>query len=437
MASVIFYFQVHQPYRLRRYSVFHRDPFYFDDAQNERILRKVADKCYRPATRLILDLVERHEGDFRVAYSLTGTVLEQLERWAPDVLELFQELASTGCCEFLGETYYHSLASLYSPQEFAEQVTLHTRRIEELFGQTPRVFRNTELIYSDHIAELVSRLTSADGAPQFKAVLAEGVDRLLGHRSPNHVYSAGRELEGDAGGPLAVLVKNYRLSDDIAFRFSNRGWSEWPLSADKFARWVHQINGDGEICNLFMDYETFGEHQWADSGIFEFLDKLPRAVLDLAPGRNGFMMPSEAVEGREPVGAYYAPEYTSWADSERDLTAWRGNAMQENALEEFYRLEAPIKRAVEAAGVAGDEHAIASAGYLIEDWRKVSTSDHFYYMCTKFFADGDVHRYFNPYDSPYDSYINFMNVLDNMRERIVALRPQPAGGAPGAGAATA
>jgi len=430
MASVVFYFQVHQPYRLKRYSVFHNDPFYFDDAKNEQVLRKVADKCYRPATRLILDLVKRHGGAFRVSYSLTGTVLEQLERWAPDVLDVFREMADTGCCEFLGETYHHSLASLYSDSEFAEQVTLHTRKIEELFGQTPRVFRNTELVYSEQIAQLVSQLTDEDSAPRFGAVLAEGVDRVLGHRSPNYVYRPAGGFAGRDGKPLALLLKNYRLSDDIAFRFSNRGWSEWPLTPEKFAKWVHQINGDGHLCNLFMDYETFGEHQWADSGIFQFLEALPQAVLDVAPGQNGFLTPSEAIARFEPVGEYVAREHTSWADTERDLTAWRGNAMQTNSLDEFYRLEPLIKRKLAEARASGDEQASTNARYLIEDWRKVSTSDHFYYMCTKFFADGDVHKYFNPYDSPYDSYINFMNVLDNLRERLARVDSTPRGDVP-------
>lgn len=414
MASVVFYFQVHQPHRLRRYSVFDSDPFYFDDSKNEEICRKVADKCYRPATELLLELVKRHEGRFRISYSLTGTVLDQLERFTPDVLDTFKRLAETGCVEFLGETYYHSLSSLLSPTEFAEQVRLHTERIEGLFGMTPRVFRNTELIYSNELAGLVGSLTDADGKPSFDGMLCEGVDRFLGYRSPAYVYAPPK---GRDGGPFGLLLKNYRLSDDIAFRFSNRGWSEWPLSADRFAEWVNQINGDGYLCNLFMDYETFGEHQWADTGIFQFLDALPAKIFDVAPGQNHFNTPSEALAQFEPVGAYDVPEATSWADTERDLTAWIGNAMQSNALDELYSLDRTIKDGLKVAIAGGDEEDISLATYLLEDWRKLTTSDHFYYMCTKYFADGDVHKYFNPYDSPYDSYINFMNVLDNIRER--------------------
>jgi alpha-amylase len=418
MASVVFYFQVHQPFRLRRYSVFDDDPFYFEDARNAEICRKVADKCYRPATQLILDLVRRHKGNFRVSYAMTGTVIDQLERWAPDVIRTFQDLAGTGCCEFIGETYYHSLSALYSRAEFNEQVEMHTRRIQALFGQTPRVFRNTELISYNDLAWHVSQMKDEQGNRRFKGMLCEGVDRLLGFRKPTFAYQPPGKPTGRDARPFALLLKNYRLSDDIAFRFSNRGWSEWPLSAEKFAQWVHQINGDGYLCNLFMDYETFGEHQWADTGIFQFLSALPEKVFDIAPGQNHFTTPSEAIDQFPPVGEYDVHDPISWADTERDLSAWRANAMQWNALEEVYRLERPIKERVAAAAGGDDPDELAHAQHLLEDWRKLTTSDHFYYMCTKYFADGDVHKYFNPYDSPYDSYINFMNVLDNVRQRL-------------------
>jgi alpha-amylase len=424
MASVVFYFQIHQPHRLRRYSVFDSDPFYFDDARNAEILRKVADKCYRPATQLILDLVRRHKGNFRISYSITGTALDQLERWAPDVISLFQQLSATGCCEFLAETAFHSLSGIYSRREFDEQVDMHCRRIQSLFNYTPRVFRNTELIHNNDLAWHVSRMRDESGMPRFKGMLCEGVDRLLGFRKPTYVYTPPGRPVGVGDKPFALLLKHYRLSDDIAFRFGNRGWEEWPLTAEKFAKWVHNINGDGYLCNLFMDYETFGEHQWADTGIFQFLSKLPEAVFDIAPRENHFITPSEAIDQFLPVGEYDVPEYTSWADTERDLTAWRGNAMQWNALEELYRLEGPIKARLERAIREGNGDEKAHAAHLLNDWRKLTTSDHFYYMCTKYFADGDVHKYFNPYDSPYDSYINFMNVLDNIRQRLSA---EPAG----------
>lgn len=419
MTSVVFYFQVHQPYRLKRYTVFDEHPFYFDDANNRKIMEKVAGKCYRPATQKILDLVRRHQGRFRVSYAVTGVCLDQMAAWAPDVIDLFKRLAESGCCEFIAETYHHSLSFIYSKQEFERQVDLHSERIRDLFGQTPTVFRNTELIYSNDVSRHIMQMTCPEGRPRFKGAIAEGVDWLLGFRSPNYVYRPpGPVVAGRDGRPFSLLLKNYRLSDDIAFRFSNRGWAEWPLTAEKFARWVNQINGDGFLCNLFMDYETFGEHQWAETGVFDFLDAMPEKVFDVNPGHNHFNTVSEALAQFEPVGEYDAPNLTSWADTERDLSAWLGNAMQHSALQEVYRLEGEVKRRAQDAEASGDEHEKAYARYLIEDWRKLTTSDHFYYMCTKYFADGDVHKYFNPYDSPYDSYINFMNVLDNVRTRV-------------------
>ena len=388
MATVCFYFQVHQPYRLRRYSIFDTDNNYFDDYKNGQICRKVARKCYLPANRLLLDLIERYQGRFKIAYSLTGVILDQLERYAPEVLSTFHALAQTGCVEFLSETYYHSLSFLYSRDEFSEQVRLHQDKIERLFGQRPTVFRNTELIYNNDLARFICNMG-------FKGILCEGADHILGYRSPNYVYRP-------VGlGDIKLLLKNYRLSDDIAFRFSNRGWAEWPLTADKFARWVSDVNGNGHTVNLFMDYETLGEHQWEDTGIFDFLAHLPDEVFKHPD--NDFKTPSEVIDRYDAVGEIDVPYMISWADIERDISAWLGNAMQSNALYELYRLEPKVRQTEDPQ--------------IIEDWRKLQTSDHFYYMCTKWFADGDVHKYFNPYDSPYDSYINFMNVQDNLRSR--------------------
>ena len=389
MASVCFYFQLHQPRRLRRYSVFDADTQYFDDPRNSHIIRKVANKCYLPATKLMLNLVNRHEGNFRIGFSLTGCVVEQLREHAPDVLEVFHELVKTGCCEFLAETYAHSLAYHYAKEEFNQQVDLHTRLIEDEFGQTPTVFRNTELIYNNEVADHIAWMG------RFTGILAEGVDGPLAGRSPNHIYTSPNQTH------LPLLLKNYRLSDDIAFRFSNRNWAEWPLTAEKYADWIASACEDGETINLFIDYETLGEHQWQETGIFEFMSAMPGQVLDRGVG---FHTPSEALENYEPVGTYDVKEMTSWADTERDLSAWMGNAMQVSALHELYRLEEPIK-------ATGDPT-------LLADWRRLTTSDHFYYMCTKYFSDGAVHKYFNPYESPYDSYINYMNVLDHLRTRM-------------------
>jgi alpha-amylase len=390
MPDVCFYFQVHQPWRLRSYGVFDigKSGDYFDERANEAILRKVASKCYRPMNALLEELIAEHDGRFKVAFSITGTALDQLERWAPDVLESFQRLAATGCVELLGETYHHSLAAVAHGGEFSTQVALHSARIEELFGRRPRVFRNTELMFRDALAAEVAALG-------FRAVLAEGWDRVLGWRSPNFVYAARPAPE------LRLLLKNYRLSDDLAFRFGDRGWSEHPLSPLKFAGWIHAVNGCGDVVNLFMDYETFGEHQWAETGIFDFMRRLPGAILDHADG--AFVTPSDGIDRHPARGTVEFPEWVSWADTERDLTAWLGNRMQRAAQDRLLALRDPVLS-------TGDPE-------LRETWRRLSTSDHLYYMCTKYFADGDVHKYFSPYESPYEAHINFMNVLADLGQR--------------------
>jgi alpha-amylase len=362
---------------------------YFDDVRNAAICRKVTNKCYLPANRLMLDLIKKYDGKFKIAYSLTGCLLEQLQLYAPDVLNSFEELSSTGCVEFLAETYYHSLSSLYSHKEFIEQVELHKQTIRKLFGQTPRVFRNTELIYNNDLAAVIEKIGG------FDCILAEGADSILGYKSPNFVYRPANCKR------LKLLLKNFRLSDDIAFRFSNKHWNQWPLNAAKFASWVNAVNGCGYTVNLFMDYETFGEHQWEDTGIFDFLRYLPEEILKNPD--NDFKTPSEVAAAYEVMDAIDVPYTISWADIERDLSAWIGNPMQQNAVAELYRIENKVRKTADES--------------IIRDWRKLQTSDHFYYMCTKWFTDGDVHKYFNPYDTPYDSYINFMNILDNLTTR--------------------
>jgi alpha-amylase len=397
MASVCLYLQMHQPPRLRRYSVFDTTSDYFDDHRNAFLLQRIAAKCYIPMANLLLDLIEKHGGKFRVALSITGSLIDQFKEHSPQTIALYQKLAKTGCVEFLSETYHHSLAFMFSRDEFRAQIALHRSMIEALFGQTPRVFRNTELIYSNELARYIEGIGGYDG------VLAEGIDPLLGTRTPNAVYRAG-------GSSMKLLLKNYRLSDDIAFRFSNRSWNEWPLTAEKFAQWIDQGNAQSNsgICGIFMDMETFGEHQWAETGIFDFLAALPDKVLAVGGGRNHFKTPSECLQSPA-VDEYNVPHMTSWADTERDVSAWLGNAMQSNALHELYRMEPAVKACEDTQ--------------VLDDWRKLTASDHYYYMCTKYFADGDVHKYFNPYESPYDSYINFMNVLDNLRQRIEAGAP--------------
>ncbi|MDD5713014.1 MAG: glycoside hydrolase family 57 protein [Smithellaceae bacterium] len=386
MPSVCLYFQVHQPSRLKRYTFFDIDQVhgYEDEEVNRQILNKVADKCYLPANHIMLDLIKEYGGNFRIAYSLTGVVLDQLEKYRPDVLDTFKQLAASGCVEFLDETYYHSLALLYSPREFKEQVLMHREKIKDLFGYTPQTFRYTELIYNNDLAQMVEKMG-------YRAILAEGADKVLGWRSPNFVYQPAGCTK------LKLLLRNYRLSDDVAFRFSDAQWSEYPLKADKFAQWIHEINAAGEVINLFMDYETFGEHQWRETGILDFITNFPREVIKHPDFR--FQTPAEVARTYDPVAQLNVPHHTSWADMERDLTAWLANSLQRDAANSLYRLESLVRRTKDSE--------------LIRQWRILQTSDHFYYMCTKWFSDGDVHKYFNPYASPYDAYINYMNILDD------------------------
>ena len=394
MTSVVFYFQVHQPYRLRRLSFFdigNGEPL-FDDSENKRIVQRVAERCYIPVNEILLSEIERSDGDFRMAFSLSGTVLQQLEDWAPAGLESFQALAKTGCVEFLSETSHHSLAALLPIEEFERQVTSHGKRIERLFGVRPRSFRNTELIIDNSIAQRLEKLGYA-------ALLGEGADRLLEKRLPQFVYG----IEGCQS--LKLLLRSYVYSDDIAFRFSNKEWAGYPLMADTFAGWLDEVPTAAPFIGLFMDYETFGEHQAADTGILDFLEFLPRFILKNP--RFDFRTPIEIAEAHEPIEKLDVPRPVSWADAERDLSAWLGNPMQEAAHEALYALAAEIEQA-ELLGHTD----------LVRDWRRLTTSDHVYYMCTKHMSDGDVHEYFSPYESPHDAFINFMNVLDDLTQRV-------------------
>ena len=389
--SICLYFQVHQPNRLRLYRFFDigKDSHYYDDFANRTILRRVAQKCYLPMNALLLELIEANKGAFKVAFSISGSVLEQFDRYAPEVIESFRKLAQTGSVEFLSETYYHSLASLASPIEFKNQVLKHKEAIEHYFGVTPKAFRNTELIYSDAIGEMVYDMG-------FKTMLTEGAKHVLGWKSPNFVYSCAQAKN------LKLLLKNSSLSDDIAFRFSDRGWSEWPLTGEKYLSWIKTAAQNDEIVNLFMDYETFGEHQKAASGIFDFMKFFPEVVLK--DGEFEFVTPSQATKKHRPVAELDVMDPISWADEERDVTAWLGNELQNDAFNK-------LNDQAEKLALLNDEALWSDYGHLQE-------SDHFYYMCTKFFSDGAVHKYFNPYDTPYEAFINYMNVLSDFILRV-------------------
>jgi len=391
MRAICFYFQVHQPFRLRRYRFFEigHNHYYYDDFANQNILKRVANKCYLPTNNLFLELIKKYGKNFKVTFSITGTALDQFEKYTPEVIDSFKRLVDTGCVELLAETYSHSLSSVKNIKEFKNQVDAHLKKIYQIFGVKPQVFRNTELIYSDYIGQVVYEMG-------FKGILTEGAKHILGWRSPNFLYCNANEPK------LKLLLKNYQLSDDIAFRFSNRSWSEWPLTADKFAYWLSLIDKKQEIVNLFMDYETFGEHQWPETGIFEFLYHLPNEIFSKTDFV--FVTPSEAIENFIPVAPIHVPYPISWADEERDLTAWLGNELQDDAFNTLYSLVDHIEQ-------IEDED-------ILRDWYYLQTSDHFYYMCTKWFSDGDVHKYFNPYGSPYEAYINYMNVLTDFQLRV-------------------
>lgn len=400
MVSVCFYFQVHQPRRLRNYSIFDikNNQNYFDDIKNEEVMKKVAGKCYLPMNNLLLKLINKYKvnnpkGDFKVSFAITGTAIEQFEKYSPEVLESFKELAKTGCVEFVAETYYHSLSFLYNKDEFRHQVDMHKQKMKELFNYEPKVFRNTELIYNNDLAMEIEKLG-------FKAIITEGPDHILDWKSPNFIYKP-------TTANIKMLLKNYKLSDDIAFRFSNKGWEEYPLTVKKFEQWLSSVNGNGDVVNLFMDYETFGEHQWEDTGIFQFMESLPEQVMKHPD--NNFVTVSEAADLYPVRGELDIHNFISWADLERDLSAWLGNDMQNVAITQLYQMLPKIK----------------DDPQLLKMWRYLTTSDHFYYMCTKWFSDGDVHKYFNPYESPYEGYIAFMNILNDFRYRV-----QPSEGVP-------
>ena len=384
-------FQVHQPYRLRTYRFFNigKDHQYYDDYQNRHIIRRVAKRSYLPANRMMLDLIKEYGSLFKVTFSISGSAIEQLLQHAPEVIHGFQELAATGCVEFTAETYSHSLASLGSKDEFIRQIEKHRERINDLFNQRPTTFRNTELIFDDLIGQTVADLG-------FSTMLTEGAKHILGWKSPNFLYCSA------ANPKLKLLMRNFRLSDDIIFRFSNRDWSEWPITTEKFVKWLNNVPKKEEVVNLFLNYETLGEQQWEETGIFEFFHKLPKAVFSSSPYE--FSTPSELSEKLQPVAPVSVLYPISWADEEKDLTAWLGNELQDEAFGKLYGIEKDV--------------LACNKPDVMRDWERLQTSDHFYYMCTKWFSDGEVHKYFNPYQSPYEAFINYMNVLSDFIIRV-------------------
>lgn len=391
MKSICLYFQIHQPFRLRTYRFFdigHKHD-YFDDYANRFLMQQVAEKSYLPANALLLDMIRKYGKKFRVSFSISGTALEQFEMYAPEVLQSFKTLAKTGCVEFLAETYSHTLASLKNPQEFSRQVRKHEKRMEELFGQKPKTFRNTELVYSDEIGNLAFDLG-------YRTMITEGAKHVLGWKSPNFLYCSAPNPK------LKLLMRNFQLSDDVAYRFSEQRWSEWPLTADKFVGWINNMKDNEEVVNIFLTYETFGEYQWAETGIFDFLKAFTKKVIEEA--KHNFKTPSEVSESLQPVSGLNVPYPISWADEERDLTAWLGNDLQKEAFEKVFLLEERVR-------VCSDKN-------ILRDWELLQTSDHFNFMSTKWFSDGMVFKKFNPFSSPYDAFINYMNVLSDFEIRV-------------------
>ena len=395
MKSIVLYLHMHQPYRVKHYSIFSvdHDHDYWTDkdwyagSNNERIFKKVAEKSYRPMLKQLGKLIETTD-KFKFSLSMTGTFLEQAEEWAPDIIDSIRKLVKTGRVEIVNETYNHSLSFFVDRDEFEAEVRLHQDRVRELFGVETKVFRNTELAYNNDLAQWAESFG-------FKGIIAEGWDKILETRTPNKVYRP------DGCNSIKLLTKNYRLSDDIAFRFSNKTWNEWPLTVDKYIRWLETAGKQGPVINLFMDFETFGENVWKDTGIFEFFNDL---VLRWSNDDNhNFMTVSEACDSSISEETISMPWTVTWADTERDLSAWLGNSMQHEALKAIYDLK-------ESVLASKDED-------LIADWRRLLTSDHLYYMSTKHLNDGGVHQYFSPYDSPFDAFLYFMNAVRDVRGR--------------------
>ncbi len=395
MKTICFYFQIHQPFRLKRYRFFNigRDHYYYDDYSNEEIMRQIAAKSYIPANRMMLDLINQYKGQFKIAFSISGTALDQMEIYTPEVMDGLKELSRTGCVEFLTETYAHSLACMEDPLEFKNQIKHHSERIEMLFGQKPKVVRNSELIYSDEIGNMVYEMG-------YDKMITEGARHVMGWKSPNYVYQSVEQPK------LNLLLKNTQFSEDISFRFSDFSWKEYPLTADKFVSWIANTSPQEEIFNIFINYEVFGNMHPSHTGIFEFMKAIPHYALEK---EIGFATPSEIFEKHKPVGKVSVPNPISWEGEERDLSAWLGNTLQTGAFETLYKV--------------GERVRLSNDRGLKKDWLYLQTSDHFHYMSTKHFSTGSAQSNFSPYQSPYDAFNNYMNVLSDFIGRVNAQFP--------------
>ena len=390
MKAICFYFQIHQPFRLKRYRFFDigNSHYYYDDFANDDIITRIAHRSYIPAAESLLRMIEDTRGAFRCAISISGVALEQCEQYVPEFVDLLRKLAKTGKCEFLAETYDHSLASLADPEEFRIQVDLHKEKIKSLLGVTPKVFRNTELIYSDELAPQIY-------AMGFKGCITEGAKHILGWKSPNYVYAAASQPK------LKLLLKNDKLSEDITNRFSDTSWNEYPLTADKYISWIADTTKEEQIFNLFMNLETFGEFQQRESGIFQFLEALPRFAAERGVE---FRTPSQVLSVVKPVGELSVMHPISGADEARDVSAWLGNSLQNEAFNKLYSVAERVR--------------LCDDRRLKQDWYYLQGSDHLYYMSTKHFADGAAHSMFSPYETPYQAFTNYMNVLADFIVRV-------------------
>lgn len=391
MPALCLCYEVHEPYQLRHYTVFDmgQNSIYEDDDRNIDVMLHTARVCYLPMNDLLLKMIRRYGKDFRLTFCISGTALDQFEQYAPEVLESFQALAATGNVEFAAETMPHSFAFLYSRDEFIRQVEEHAKRIKRLFGKKPTTYRNAELVYNNDLANCLAELG-------FKTVLAEGAEHVLGWRSSNFVYAPLNQPE------MRLLMRNVSLSTDIGRRFNDHSWNEWPLTAEKFAGWIHALP-EAQVINLFNDYHVFGLRMPASSGIFNFFEKLPEAVL--SNPAYSFATCSEIAKKCKPAAEIDVPEFMSWDDSGRDLTAWLGNDMQKDAIHTLYAMTERIR-------------ALGNPD-LLRDFERLQTTDHFHNMSTKWFTLYMPDRP-NTYPSPYDAYIVYMNVVSDLEMRLKA-----------------